>query len=94
MRHFDTAVDETLRMYPPAWIGPRRSVESFEVCGVRVPAGVNVNYCSWASHHLAEVFPEPSQFRPSRVAPERRVSIRQMPTLSPQGGMPMIVRER
>jgi cytochrome P450 len=138
----DMAIDETLRMYPPAWIGPRRSVEAFELCGVRVPAGVNVNYCSWASHHLADVFPEPWRFRPSRFAPEaktalpkgayvpfgggsrtcigmrfgqlevkaiansilnrfrlelaepgREVSIRQMPTLSPRGGMPMIVRE-
>ena len=26
----DMAVDETLRMYPPAWVGPRRSVEAFE----------------------------------------------------------------
>ena len=26
----DMALDETLRMYPPAWIGPRRSVEPFE----------------------------------------------------------------
>ena len=138
----DMAVDEILRMYPPAWIGPRRSVEAFELCGVRIPAGVNVNYCSWASHHLAEVFPEPEQFRPSRFSPEakaalpkgayvpfggesrtcigmrfgqlevkaiaasilrrfrlelaepeRKVSIRQMPTLSPRGGMPVIVRE-
>jgi cytochrome P450 len=139
----DMAVDETLRMYPPAWIGPRRSVEAFELCGVKVPGGVNVNYCSWASHHLAEVFSEPWMFRPSRFAPEakaalpkgayvpfgggsrtcigmrfgqlevktiaaailsrfrlelperdRRLSIRQMPTLSPRGGMPVIVRER
>jgi cytochrome P450 len=138
----DMAVDETLRMYPPAWIGPRRSVEAFELRGASVPAGVNVNYCSWASHHLVEVFPEPSRFRPSRFAPEakaalpkgayvpfgggsrtcigmrfgllevksiaaailrrfrleladpeRKVSIRQMPTLSPRGGMPVIVRE-
>jgi cytochrome P450 len=137
------AVDETLRMYPPAWIGPRRSLEAFELCGIDVPAGVNVNYCSWASHHLAEVFPEPWRFRPSRFTPEckaalpngayvpfgggsrtcigmrfgllevnaiasailsrfrlelaepeRRVSIRQMPTLSPRGGLPVIVRER
>ena len=71
----DMAVDEILRMYPPAWIGPRRSVEAFELCGVRVPAGVNVNYCSWASHHLAEVFPEPEQFRPSRFSPEAKAAL-------------------
>jgi cytochrome P450 len=139
----DMVLDETLRMYPPAWIGPRRSIESFELCGTHVPGGVMVNYCSWASHHLPEVFPEPSRFRPSRFAPEAKAalpkgayvpfgggsrtcigmrfgqleikaiarailsrftleladpslvpSIRQMPTLSPRGGLPVVVRAR
>lgn len=34
------------------------------------------------------------RFRLELAEPDRRVSIRQMPTLSPRGGMPMIVRER
>ncbi len=139
--NLDLAIDETLRMYPPAWIGPRRSIESFELHGVRVPGGVLVNYCSWASHHLDEVFPDPFEFRPERflpdaraalpkgayvpfgggsrtcigmrfgllevrtiaeailsrfrlelVEPQRELSIRQMPTLSPRGGLPVVVR--
>ena len=137
----DLAIDETLRMYPPAWIGPRRSIDPFELRGVRVPGGVLVNYCSWVSHHLAEVFPEPFEFRPERflpearaalpkgayvpfgggsrtcigmrfgllevrtiaatilarfrpelAEPERELSIRQMPTLSPRGGLPVVLR--
>jgi cytochrome P450 len=143
MPRLDMALDETLRMYPPAWIGPRRSIEPFELCGMSVPGGVFVNYCSWASHHLPEVFPEPSRFRPERFAPEAKAalpkgayvpfgggsrtcigmrfgqlevkaiaasilrrfrldlvdpalepSIRQMPTLSPRGGLPVVVRAR
>jgi cytochrome P450 len=139
----DMVIDETLRMYPPAWIGPRRSIEPFELHGVRVPGGVMVNYCSWASHHLPEVFPEPERFRPSRFAPEAKAalpkgayvpfgggsrtcigmrfgqleiraiarailsrftlelqdpslvpSIRQMPTLSPRAGLPVVVGAR
>ena len=27
----DRALDETLRLYPPAWIGPRRAVRTFDV---------------------------------------------------------------
>jgi len=136
----ELAIDETLRMYPPAWIGPRRSIDPFELHGVRVPGGVLVNYCSWASHHLAEIFPEPFQFRPERFTeearaalpkgayvpfgggsrtcigmrfgllevrtiaaairerfslelaePDRPLSIRQMPTLSPRGGLSVIL---
>ena len=115
----------------------------FELHGVRVPGGVLVNYCSWASHHLADVFPEPFQFRPERFTeearaalpkgayipfgggsrtcigmrfgllevrtiaaairerfsvelaePERELSIRQMPTLSPRRGLPVVVASR
>jgi cytochrome P450 len=136
------AIDETLRLYPPAWIGPRRNVEAFEFAGHRVPAGAPLYYCSWASHHLPDVFPEPFAFRPERFAPDRkarlpkgayvpfgggsrtcigmrfgqleinaiattvlqrfrlepcpgyRLRIREMPTLSPRGGLPMTVRAR
>jgi cytochrome P450 len=138
----EMALDETLRLYPPAWIGPRKAVETFEFEGHRVPAGLLVNYSSWVSHRLPEVFPEPEAFVPERFAPEakaalpkgayvpfgggsrtcigmrfgqmeikalatlilqrfhlelapgHRLRIRQMPTLSPIGGLPMVVRER
>jgi cytochrome P450 len=142
LAELEMAIDETLRMYPPAWIGPRRSVEDFEFAGHTVPGGIPVNYCSWASHHLPEVFPDPKSFRPERLAPEAksalakgayvpfgagsricigmrfgqieiktiaslvlarfmvelapgyRLSVRQMPTIGPRGGMPLIVRAR
>jgi cytochrome P450 len=131
--------EETLRKYPPAWIGPRRSIEPFEFAGHTVPGRTFVNYCSWASHHLPDVFDEPEEFRPERFAPDARaalpkgayvpfgggsrtcigmrfgqlevrtiatlllshfdltlpsdfsLTIRQMPTISPKQGLPMIV---
>ncbi|HYF24593.1 MAG TPA: cytochrome P450 [Baekduia sp.] len=69
--HFDLerALEETLRLYPPAWIGPRHAVAPFELCGVRVPGGVDVNYSSWVSHHLPDVWDAPEEFRPDRFAP-------------------------
>ena len=71
----DMALDETLRLYPPAWIGPRRSVEAFEFGGQPVPAGAYVAYCSWASHRLPDVFPDPEAFIPDRFSPERKASL-------------------
>jgi len=71
----EMAVDETLRLYPPAWIGPRRSVEPFEFDGKRVPGGVHVNYVSWASHRLPHVFPDPDAFIPDRFAPEEKARL-------------------
>jgi cytochrome P450 len=142
LAQLEMVLEETLRMYPPAWIGPRRSVEPFVFEGVTVPGSAYVNYCSWASHHLPDVFAEPERFRPERFAARERagipkgayipfgggsrtcigmrfgqleirtiatlilsrfelelpgdfvLSIRQMPTISPAQGLPVIVRER
>ncbi len=142
LTQLELVFEETLRMYPPAWIGPRRSVEAFEFAGHSIPERAFVNYCSWASHHLPEVFPEPDRFRPERFSPEARAAlpkgayvpfgggsrtcigmrfgqleirtiatlllsrftlslpadfeleIRQMPTISPRNGLPVIVNAR
>jgi cytochrome P450 len=142
MPYLDMVLDEVLRLYPPAWIGPRRAVREFEFGDHTVPRDAYVNYCSWASHRLPEVFSEPEAFIPERFTRERKaalprgayvpfgggsricigkrfgqtevklvatkllqrlridslpgrtVTIRQMPTLSPRGGLRMRVRPR
>jgi cytochrome P450 len=142
MPYLDMVLDEVLRLYPPAWIGPRRAVREFDFGGYTVPKGAYVNYCSWASHRLPEVFPEPEAFIPERFTRERKaalprgayvpfgggsricigkrfgqtevklvatkllqrlrvdalpgrtMTIRQMPTLSPRGGLRMRVQPR
>jgi cytochrome P450 len=71
----EMAIDETLRMYPPAWVGPRRSVAPFTFAGHQVPGDVPVNYSSWASHHIAHVFPDPERFVPERFTPEARAAL-------------------
>ncbi|MGA2320979.1 MAG: cytochrome P450 [Solirubrobacteraceae bacterium] len=142
LSELEMVLEETLRKYPPAWVGPRRSIEAFEFEGRTVPARAFVNYCSWASHHLPDVFSDPEEFRPERFAPEARaalpkgayvpfgggsrtcigmrfgqlevraiatlilsrftlslpedfrLAIRQMPTISPREGLPMVVHPR
>jgi cytochrome P450 len=142
LSELEMVLEETLRKYPPAWIGPRRALESFEFAGHAVPARAFVNYCSWASHHLPDVFEDPEEFRPERFSPEARASIpkgayvpfgggsricigmrfgqlevrtiaalllrrctlslpagfdleiRQMPTISPKHGLPMLIGAR
>jgi cytochrome P450 len=71
----EMVIDETLRKYPPAWVGPRRAMEAFEFEGHTVPERAFVNYCSWASHHLPDVFPEPDQFRPERFTAEAKAAL-------------------
>jgi cytochrome P450 len=71
----EMVLDETLRLYPAAWVGPRRAVETFEFGGHEVPAGAYVNYSSWASHRLPDVWPEPEAFVPERFTPEAKAKL-------------------
>jgi cytochrome P450 len=71
----EMVLDETLRLYPPAWVGPRRAIETFEFDGHQVPAGAYVNYSSWASHRLPDVWPAPEAFVPERFAPEAKARL-------------------
>ena len=75
LAELEMVVDETLRKYPPAWVGPRRAVEAFEFEGQRVPERAFVNYSSWASHHLPDVFADPEEFRPERFTAEARAAL-------------------
>lgn len=73
--YLEMVLAETLRLYPPAWIGPRRAVRDFEFAGRPVPMGTYVNYVSWASHRLPDVFEDPDRFEPERFEPERRAAL-------------------
>jgi cytochrome P450 len=71
----EMVVEETLRKYPPSWVGPRRSLESFEFDGKAVPGGALVSYSAWATQHLPEVFPDPYEFLPERFAPDAKAAL-------------------
>jgi cytochrome P450 len=75
MPYLEMVLDEVLRLYPPAWIGPRRAVRDFEFGGYTVPKDAYVNYCSWASHRIPEVFPDPEAFIPERFERERKAAL-------------------
>lgn len=90
----EMAIDETLRLYPPAWIGPRRSLEPFELEGVTVPGDAYVNYSSWASHRLPDVFEDPETFRPERFAPEAKAALQKGAYVPFGGGSRMCIGMR
>ena len=61
-------VDESLRLYPPAWVLTRRAVADDVVDGVAVPAGSLLVVSPWLLHRRADVYPDPLRFSPSRFA--------------------------
>ena len=60
------AIDEALRLYPPAWAISRRSLAAERVGDVDLPAGTLAIISPWLLHRRGESWPEPTQFRPER----------------------------
>ena len=73
--YLSMVVDETLRLYPPVWFGPRLSVAAYSFAGHRIPAGVHVIYSSWVTHRLPELYPDPEAFVPERFSPQARLRL-------------------
>ena len=137
----DMAVDETLRMYPPAWIGPGARSSHSNSAAYACPAACSSTTAPGSATTCPRCFPSLGASGPiasrrtrsrgaakGRLCPVRRrlahlhrdalrtargeddrehdpapllarprgaarpLSIRQMPTLSPRGGLPVVVR--
>jgi cytochrome P450 len=64
-------MDETLRMYPPAWLTNRRAIEADEIEGYAIPAGAEIAVSPYVTHHDPALWPAPFKFDPQRFTPER-----------------------
>lgn len=63
-------IDETLRLYPAAWITNRISVETDTVCGYTIPANAFVTISPYAVHRHPDFWDKPDEFQPERFSPE------------------------
>jgi len=65
---------EALRFYPPIVVAfPRVVNTSFEMMGYQLPARTQIFPNIYSTHHRADVYPEPEQFKPERFL-ERQFS--------------------
>ncbi len=63
-------IDECLRLYPPAWVITRRSLESDVLGGFELPAGTTVIISPYAIHRDTQWWPNPDRFDPDRFLGE------------------------
>ncbi len=72
LEHRDTlpwtraAIDEALRLYPPAWVISRRALGPDVLSGLEVPPGTLAIISPWLAHRRLDSWPAPLDFRPER----------------------------
>jgi cytochrome P450 len=70
--YLEMVMDETLRLYPPAWVAQRKSRKPFEIYGHKIPADTELAFSSFATHRLPHLFEQPEAFNPERMKPENQ----------------------
>jgi cytochrome P450 len=68
-------IQETMRLYPPAWITTRRVEQEDMLGGYRVPAESVVFVSPYVIHRSPRLWKNPEGFDPDRFLPERAASI-------------------
>lgn len=64
-------IEESMRLYPPAWITNRTALVDDEICGYHIPAGAYVAVSPYVTQRDPALWPDPERFDPQRFAPER-----------------------
>jgi sterol 14-demethylase len=81
----EAALKETLRLHPPLVLLLRVAQEDIDLAGHHLPAGTMVGATPRVSNRIAEDFPEPDRFDPSRYVDPRQEDLTNRWTWIPFG---------
>ena len=59
-------IDETLRLYPPAWLITRSAIDADHIDGIDIPARSLIIISPWLVHRHPELWSAPDDFDPER----------------------------
>jgi cytochrome P450 len=82
-------LQESMRLYPPAWLFGRSPIEDDEIEGFHVEAGSLVFLSAYVTHRHPGLWPEPERFDPGRFAPGQAASLDRF-AYFPFGGGPRL----
>lgn len=80
-------LEETLRLYPPAWSLARKALAEDDLGGYVLPASTIILMSPYVTHRHPAFWEEPERFDPDRFTPER-VAVRPRYAYFPFGGGP------
>ena len=66
-------VDEAMRLFPPAYVFSRKTVDDDVIGGVRIPKGSAVDLSPWVTHRRADLWERPDAFLPERFLGDEAV---------------------
>ncbi|XP_052819004.1 cytochrome P450 3A19-like isoform X2 [Mya arenaria] len=75
MSYLDMIVSETLRMHPVAPKLIRQGSQPMEICGVRIPEGIEIHIPVTTLHFMPEYWEQPEVYNPERFSPENKAKI-------------------
>lgn len=64
--YLDAVLNETLRLYPPAWLLGRDAQRELDICGWRIRKGATVLLSQLVLHRSEKYFVQPQRFMPER----------------------------
>src|SRR3989441_2942091 len=70
--YLDWVLNESMRLYPPAWLQMRFVAQESELDGVRLPVGTMLILSQWVIHRLPDIWQDPEVFRPERWDPANK----------------------
>lgn len=71
LEYTERVLQESMRLYPPAWCFEREATEADEVGGYNIPAGTTIAVCPYVLHRNPSYWENPDTFDPDRFSPER-----------------------
>ena len=74
LTYTEKVVAESMRLYPPAWIIGRRTLQEYEVSSYRLPPNTLILLSPFIMHRDERYHSDPQQFEPERWAPEAKAA--------------------
>jgi len=71
LAYTERVIQESMRIYPPAWVFARTPVDDDVICGYHIPAKSLVVISPYVTHRLPGLWENPETFDPDRFLPER-----------------------
>ncbi|WP_173021468.1 cytochrome P450 [Lewinella sp. W8] len=72
LKYLTQVIEESMRLYPPAWITDRVALADDAVKDMKIEQGTVVGIFIYGVHHSERYYESPEEFRPDRMSPEAK----------------------